>query len=304
MAKEQPGLLERARQAEQRGNRDGRDLWERYAIHRAHVTAAILEQAPAPGGRLCLLGAGNANDLDLARLAERFAEVHLVDIDPTAISRALGRQTPETRAKLRVHAPVDLSGLFRQLEARGAKRDLVAAGVPEVLAQLPADFDVVASCCVLSQMSWALANVVNPVNAGGAGATDLSQATLEQALLKIHLRTLVGLTRPGGAALLIADLVSSDKYPFDDLADDTDLRALVDRLSDERIAYAVCNLALIKQVLRRDDELSARLAPPAVGQPWLWTGSHDRTYLVYPLLLRRLPAGDQAGKSAPSASSG
>jgi hypothetical protein len=279
MAKDQSDMLERARQAEQRGNREGRDLWDRYAVHRAHVTAAILELAPAPGGRLCLLGAGNANDLDLEQLAAGFAEVHLVDIDPSAISRALGRQSAAARAKLRVHAPVDLSGLFRQLGARGPKRDLVSAGVAEVMAQLPADFDVVVSGCVLSQMSWALATL---------GGTDEPDPQLEQALLRIHLRTLIGLARPGGAGLLVADLVSSDRYPFDDVTPETDLRALVEHLSAERVAYTVSNLELIKQTFRRDEALVAGSEHPSImGQPWFWTGRHDRTYLVYPLLFRR-----------------
>jgi hypothetical protein len=26
---------------------------------------------------------------------------------------------------------------------------------------------------------------------------------------------------------------------------------------------------------------------PEVGEPWLWTGSRERTFLVYPLILRR-----------------
>jgi hypothetical protein len=131
---------------------------------------------------------------------------------------------------------------------------------------------------VLSQMSWALATL---------GATGEELATLEQVMVRIHLRTLVGLTRAGGTGLLVADLVSSDQYPVEDITDETDLRALVERLSDERVAYTVCNLALIKQMLRHDEELRASCEPPRMGQPWLWTGRLDRTYLVYPLVLRR-----------------
>ena len=48
-----------------------------------------------------MLGAGNANDLDLEQLARRFDEVHLVDIDAAALARATGRQTPGVRARLR-----------------------------------------------------------------------------------------------------------------------------------------------------------------------------------------------------------
>src|SRR5688572_29451624 len=160
----QAGLLERAQRAEQKGNREVRDLWERYAGHRQQVTAALLALAPERGGRLGLLGAGNANDLDLEVLAARFDEIHLVDIDPSALSRAMGRQTPAVRARLKTHAPVDLSGLYQQLGRGGAAGAdaLVEAGTTAVLRQLPAELDVVASLCVLSQMSWALENLAAP----------------------------------------------------------------------------------------------------------------------------------------------
>ena len=282
-----PGLYERAQRAEQRGNRDVRDLWECYRGHRQRVTAALLALArggEGAGGRLCLLGAGNANDLDLEQLAARFDEIHLVDIDPGALSRATGRQTPAVRAKLRSHAPVDLSGLYHQLDRNKqlASADaLVAAGTAEVLRQLPAELDVVASCCVLSQMSWALENL--------AETAEAPLAVLEQALLRIHLRTLLGLIRPTGTALLVADLVASDTYPLDELAADEDLSALTQKLAGERVAYAVCNPELVRLVIRRDAELASACQPPQLGQPWLWTGPKDLTYLVCPMVLRRKP---------------
>jgi hypothetical protein len=137
-------LFARAQRAEQSGNRETRDLWEPFRGHRQRVTAEILALAAdgndARNGRLCLLGAGNANDLDLEALAARFDEVHLVDIDRGALSRATDRQSATVRAKLRSHAPVDLSGLYRQLErsTRLPHDDaLVTAGTAEVIRQLP-----------------------------------------------------------------------------------------------------------------------------------------------------------------------
>jgi hypothetical protein len=273
--------FEQARQAEQRGNREGRDLWDRYAVHRQQLTAAVLAQGR--GGRLCLLGAGNANDFDLPALAERFDELHLVDIDPAALARATGRQPAPVRNKMKNHAPVDLSGIFHQLDG-GLDRlpdpaTLVEAGVKDVLGRLPQDFDLVVSACVMSQISWAFARV--------CGQDEALKATLEQAMVNIHLRVLLGLTRPGASALLAADLVSTDNYPVDEIDSDTDLRALVTKLSQARLAYAVSNPELIQQILRRDRTLRVQLESNELGQPWLWTGSHDRTYLVYPMVLRR-----------------
>jgi hypothetical protein len=268
MAGRPPALFERAQQAEQKGNREVRDLWERYRTHREQLTAQLLALPP---GRLAILGAGNGNDLDLEALAARFDEIHLVDIDPTALSRATGRQTPATRAKLRSHAPVDLSGLYRQLGRRlPAPDELVAAGAAEVLARLPAGFDAVASCCVLSQMSWALETLLDP----GAALP-----VLQQALVRVHLRTLLGLLAPSGA-----DLVSSSSHDLDGVAA-ADLAALARRLAADRLAFPVCNPELIRLVLRREPALTG--ATLDQGDPWLWEGPKELTYLVCPLVLRR-----------------
>jgi hypothetical protein len=271
-------FFEQARLFEQKGNREGRDLWDRYAVHRQHLTDAVLALG---GGRLCLLGAGNANDYDLTALAQRFDEIHLVDIDPAALARATSRQAAPVRNKLKSHAPVDLSGLFHQLDAgRLPDHDqLVERGLKDVLGRLPADFEVVVSGCVMSQISWSFARI---------GGDDLDLRTLlEQAMANVHLRTLLALLRPGGAALLAADLISTDNYPVDEIPEGTDLQALVAQLSAERVVYAVSNPELLQQMLRRDRQLRALCASNQIGQPWLWTGSHDRTYLVYPMVLRR-----------------
>ena len=205
-----------------------------------------------------------------------------MDIDPGALARASGRQSPAMRAKLRAHAPVDLSGLYHQLGQGAALPPapaLVTAGTAQVLRQLPAGFDLVASCCVLSQMSWALQQL--------AALDDTTWPVLEQALLQIHLRTMLGLIRPDGAALLMADLVASNVYPLDELAPDEDLRALAQTLASRRVAYPVCNPELVRQILRRDPELATSCAPPELGEPWLWDGPKQLTYLVCPLVLRR-----------------
>jgi hypothetical protein len=276
VAKDQ--FFEQARLFEQKGNREGRDLWDRYAIHRKHLTDAVLALGT---GRLCLLGAGNANDYDLPALAERFSEIHLVDIDPAALARATNRQPAPVRNKLKSHAPVDLSGLFHQLDAGRLpdQEQLVERGLKDVLGRLPADFDVVVSGCVMSQISWSFARI-------GGDEMDL-RTMLEQAMVNVHLRTLLALARPGGAALLAADLISTDNYPVDEIATGTDLRALMATLSADRLVYAVSNPELIQQMLRRDRQLRALCQSNEIGEPWLWTGSHDRTYLVYPMVLRR-----------------
>src|SRR5262249_23472725 len=56
-------------------NRSGVGHAADFDEHRARLTREIGARAPAGGGgRLCLLGAGNAHDVDLGQLAARFAE--------------------------------------------------------------------------------------------------------------------------------------------------------------------------------------------------------------------------------------
>ena len=236
----------------------------------------------ARGGRLCLLGAGNANDLDLEALATHFDEVHLVDIDAAALEHATGRPSLALRTKLYRHAPVDLSGLYHQLDRESPLvpgDGLVTAGTAEVVRQLPSELDVVVSCCLLSQMSWALECL--------ASSNGRAVPALEQALVRIHLRAILRSLRPTGAALLVSDLTSSAFYPLDKLEPDEDLRALTQKLAAQRAAYTVCNPELLQHMIRYDAELRLTCVPPTLGQPWLWTGPKAITYLVYPFVLRR-----------------
>src|SRR5262245_25844709 len=107
-----------------------------FAEHRARLTRELLERAPAGGvGRLCLLGAGNANDVDLGALASAFAEVHLVDIDAASVARARARVPGPAQERLLLHAPVDASGLFADIE-RWARARLPPA-VSALAGELP-----------------------------------------------------------------------------------------------------------------------------------------------------------------------
>src|SRR4051794_41979245 len=86
-----------------RANRQARDDWELFTAHRQRLTEAIASLRPGTGGVLCLLGAGNCNDVDLEALAGAYAEIHLVDIDPAGLDRAPQRQPPEGRPRPGAH---------------------------------------------------------------------------------------------------------------------------------------------------------------------------------------------------------
>lgn len=251
--------------------------WELYAAHREEFTKAVLSLAPEHPGRLCVLGAGKCNDLDLARVAEAFREVHLVDLLPASLASAVSREAPGVRARLKPHAPVDLAVMSskraskwqRQPPSPGELETAASQAKQAVLGRLPGPFDVVVSACVLTQLGFALTQ--------GLGETHATLAALRLATLRTHLQTLLELTAPEGKALFVSDLASSTHYPLDTVPADANLRDVLQDVLAKRAFYHVAHPQLIR------DELSSEAPERAVSElpPWLWTGPQARTYLVY-----------------------
>jgi hypothetical protein len=81
-----------------RGDRDRAQRW-RPARDAAW---ALIDDAVAAGSRVAVVGAGNGHDLPLTRLADRAAQVDLIDIDPAAAAGAIRREPRALRRRLRV----------------------------------------------------------------------------------------------------------------------------------------------------------------------------------------------------------
>jgi len=251
------------------------------AAHRTRLTREILARAPAGGsGRLCLLGAGNANDVDLPALLGSFREVHLVDIDADAVALAVARLAADERPRVQAHAPVDVSGIFGELEgwsrtppAPSAIAHAVAAAPAQVAAALPGPFDVVASCCLLTQLQLVLLEIVGDKNP--------RFDELRTAVNAIHVHTLLALLAPRGVALLVTDLTASATYPFDALDPDVDLTSLMgDLLAAGNVIHAA-HPGRLSAIIRRDPALAARYDLKLPIGPWLWHNGPEHTYLVY-----------------------
>jgi hypothetical protein len=183
--------------------------WSIYASHRAHVTELTLAALSRHrSGRLCVLGAGNCNDLALARIAGHAAEIHLVDIDGAALERgvARAREAPmgAGSAHLVRHVGVELTGLapFLETEPRTPGAAVLEQALAGPTLAIGQPFDVVVSAGLLTQL------ISLPVEALEAGHPGLTPIVL--AIRTGHLRLLARLLRPGGHALLITDVVSSD----------------------------------------------------------------------------------------------
>jgi hypothetical protein len=259
-----------------------------FVAHRARLTREITERAPVSGrGSLCLLGAGNANDVDLDAVAPLFAEIHLVDVDPAAVARAVGRVSTARRGQVVTHAPVDASGVYDRLERWAVdppKLDeldgIVADAVARVVGGLPGPFDVVVSCSMLTQLQLVLLQVV------GDGHPRFGD--LRAALNRAHVRTLGALLAPGGVALLVTDLTTSEIHPpLIHVDAGADLARLMSELIAAGSIIYIANPGPLSSEMRRDPALKQSFAVRYPIGPWLWRNGPTQVLLVYALEIRR-----------------
>ena len=275
----------RARTAASAWNRRFPDSWTRYAPHRRRVMS-LLSELP-PGGSVCVLGAGNCNDVALDELARAHTEIHLVDLDGEALERSRDRQVRGVREKLRLHPGVDLSGLLDHLDEWGdrfpARSELGKTAVlaaQGILRTLGQRFSAVVSTCVLSQLAvpFRRAWVTSRTN----------WADLLSALHAVHLATIAGSVERGGRALLVFDTSSSKDTPA--LASRGELSAR-ELAAFAETAHARGELtfepapeAVVMHL--RSPGLTTLVAEPTLGLPWLWDLG-DAVQLVYSASFRR-----------------
>ena len=257
-------------------NRKTRGDWDAYTSHREHTTSLILEAAgerDAPS--LCLLGAGNGNDLDLTRLVDRFAEISLVDLDGEALGFCLSQLDPADANRVHCVSHIDLSGLMHllpslALESPDSERWQAAwkiAGAPPEAREL-GSFDVVVSTCLLTQM---IDSVVT-----GLGDQHPSLAELVIRLREGHLKLIASLLSTEGSPLLTTDFVTSDTPPGSASLPDSELGIYLKSAIEQRNFFTGTNPAVIAQQF---GVLAATGKRVIVRGPWRWSMG-PRTYAV------------------------
>lgn len=212
-----------------RRNAARRESWSDYAHHRAETTARLVAAARANSDRLCVLGAGNCDDLDLSSLVGAYREVHLVDIDADALERGAARLSAAQRGAVHLHGGIDLTGCWQLLGNRQRGELLTDAEVDQVVTcfesspPLSGPFDVVASACVISQL------IEGAVLALGPAHPRLLDVVLP--LRASHLRHMTQLLPPGGRGVLITDFVSSATLPALGQPAEPNWRELLDEIT-------------------------------------------------------------------------
>lgn len=214
----------------------------------------LLETA---GGHLAVLGAGNCNDLDLPRLLAAYREVTLIDVDRESLVDGVRRQGVAPGTALHLRAPVDVSS---------GK----VSGIANV--------DVVASTCLLTQLIHTLVERHGP--------THPRCLELVQRERSVHLRLLSQLVRPGGWVVFVSDLVSSDTVPNLLGLPQAELPRAMQTLVAHRNFFTGANPYALVEALRTNPELSASPDPVNLRDPWLWSLTSTRGYLVYALCYR------------------
>jgi hypothetical protein len=270
-------------------NQKSAGLWDDFSGHRDKVTTLVHAAPGAPGGRLAVLGAGNCNDVDLGALAARFREIHLLDLDVDAVTRARARLPAPLAQQIVLHAPLDFSGAYDRLPGLRGKtlgaaqlNALPDEALGRALAGLPTlagQVDTVLSACCLSQIMHSCYLAL--------GRHDQLEA-IATALARVHVRLLLSLVRPGGQVLLVSDMVSTETYPLEEMWGTQSPTALMGQL--ERAGNFLSGTA--RTFIRRlftTDPVAATLVDgtPSSIEPWLWRMGPDLTFLVYAVSARR-----------------
>ncbi|HEX5445263.1 MAG TPA: hypothetical protein VFW87_15605 [Pirellulales bacterium] len=262
-----------------RRNAARRDAWSGYAAHRAETTARIVAAARSQNDQLCLLGAGNGDDLDLAEIASVYSQANLADIDADALARGLDRLPASQRQSFRLHGGIDLTGCWQYLGNRPRGDAPTDAELEQVIQccaadrppPLPGPFDVVASTCVISQL------IDSAVLALGPAHPRLLEVVLP--LRTNHLRLMAGLLAPGGRAVLITDFVSSDSLPELLTDSEPDWPALLAKITARGNFFHGLNPCNLLAVFQADRVLAATVIDARLTGLWRWRQA-KRVYAV------------------------
>jgi hypothetical protein len=103
-----------------------------------------------------------------------------------------------------------------------------------------------------------------------------------------HLRLLADLVAPGGAGVLIADVVSSDTAPALASAQERLLPGLLAGLIQQRNFFHGVNPAVLGSFFRTDPVVAEQVTDLEGVPPWLWDFG-PRVYLVCAVTFRKRP---------------
>ena len=270
-----------------RFNHTSRPSWETCQQHRNTVTRYLKRLSPVQGNRLCVLGAGNCNDLDLNQLLQVYGEIHLVDLDQSALEYALEAQNLSEASGVFCHVG-DLTGVGEQLAELSRDENSSEPLLDEVLEklsgstplELPGPFDVVCSTCILSQL------ILQAIHAIGETHPRFEQ--LMQTVRAQHYRTILELITPGGAGLIVSDFVSSESAADLKQVPDFQFTQYLSQLLSSRNFFHGVHPGVLFAQLQGKAPLAKQVCNLEMLPPWRWDLGM-RQYAVAGIRFERIP---------------
>ncbi len=265
-------------------NAESRGGWERYRSHRERVTGLLMKLATdaatsedAAAREICILGAGNCNDIDLRALLDLGLRVHLVDLDGDALTAGLRAQGVADSAAIELHAGVDVTGVFAEIAKLNAASS--EADVRELARRLVdvRGFEIARPCRFVASiglLTQLIETVLQTLGDQHAALIDLIQAVRAQ-----HLRVMFDLLAPGGSLLLTTEIVSSSTAPEIATIDESRLPELLGRLFAQRNFFTGLHPGIVMQTFQLDPVVSPQLRQLTATAPWRWEFLF-RTYAV------------------------
>lgn len=260
--------------------------WHSFASHRQKIQEILdLVHSRASKAKraitLCVLGAGNLNDLNVAWLLEKFASITLVDIDLDSITAGLARQSIQNEQRIRL-VKADLTGMStlttdHSSEEFTARLRAILKSVPAVTT-IGETFDCVLSTCTLSQLVHSLKTLV------GETHPQFVELTIE--VRRQHTATIFELIKPGGSGILVFDYVSSVTVAGMNQIPEGELPAVSARLVAQRNFFTGLNPTQVLEAVRRSCASETLVRPPELGNPWVWHLG-PVSYLVNAVVIER-----------------
>lgn len=282
--------MESIRALQLQQNSESKERWELYASHRYQVTQHLISRAQTNTDNVCILGAGNCNDLALKELISTFQETHLIDLDSDSLREGLKRQNLISHPRIYHYGNIDISGILNTLDGwlhqtapPEVEVDKCIQKVRQLEApNLPNSFNVVASVCLLTQL------IASIDQALGFQHPRFMELILAVRLRHLHL--LSQLTAPNGWSILITDIVSSDTVPeLSSIANEKLPEKLMQLIKERNFFHGVNPIAIINSI-KADQSLASQISQLDLSRPWCWDFG-PRTYAVCAIQFQKRAAG-------------
>ena len=254
-------------QEHQRRNCETRDARSAMSGHRARVTQLIRESCPDGPASLCVLGAGNGNDIELPELVRCFERITLVDLDEESLSHAVSN-LEGVSASVNLHGGVDVTGLLETFSSWNGRtvseRDAVAAIEIAQGASAPdiGKFDVVASTCLLTQL---IDSICMAMPAGHPRFLELLLAVRNR-----HLEMIAELLNPNGIGILVSDFVSSKTAPELAAMSDSEVPDAAMHWIKNQNFFTGVNPFMLRSHYQTDLAIAALVEFKKMTRPWKW----------------------------------